>query len=53
MANQKDFIGLESSKLNINDIIEIVISANCGAVSSFIGTTRDNFEDKKVWINKT
>ena len=48
MASTKDFIGLTPTKLNINDIIETVVAPNCGAVSTFIGTTRDNFEQKKV-----
>jgi molybdopterin synthase catalytic subunit len=50
MAGVKDFIALETKELNINDIIEIVISPNCGAVSTFIGTTRDHFHQKQVYI---
>lgn len=50
MAEVKDFVGLESTRLNINDIIQIVVSPNCGAVSNFIGITRDNFERKKVCL---
>lgn len=52
MADVKDFVGLQSSQLNINDIIQIVVSPNCGAVSTFIGMTRDNFEEKKVGLIK-
>lgn len=48
MADTRDFLGLQTSKLDINHLFEIVISPECGAVSSFIGTTRNNFEDKKV-----
>ncbi|CAB0037556.1 unnamed protein product [Trichogramma brassicae] len=48
MDTYQDLVGLESNVLNINDIIQSVTSASCGAVSTFIGTTRDNFEDKKV-----
>ncbi|KAJ8673192.1 hypothetical protein QAD02_004454 [Eretmocerus hayati] len=48
MANKKDFIGFQATKLDVNAIIEIVVSPECGAVSSFIGTTRNNFEKKKV-----
>ena len=45
---EKNFVGLGTNKLNINDLIELVLSPNCGAVSTFIGTTRDNFDQKKV-----
>ncbi|XP_011496470.1 PREDICTED: molybdopterin synthase catalytic subunit [Ceratosolen solmsi marchali] len=48
MADLKNFVALEIEKLNVNDIIEMVASPNCGAISTFIGTTRDNFEEKKV-----
>lgn len=49
MASAKDFVHLQAAKLNISDIFEMVVSPNCGAVSSFIGTTRDSFEQKKVY----
>lgn len=32
----------------MEDISEQVKSSNCGAVSLFVGTTRDNFEGKSV-----
>ncbi|XP_058789966.1 molybdopterin synthase catalytic subunit isoform X2 [Phymastichus coffea] len=48
MANNRDIVHLQFCKLDINNIIESVVSPNCGAISSFIGTTRDNFEQKKV-----
>ncbi|NXF56700.1 MOC2B synthase, partial [Ciccaba nigrolineata] len=44
----KDFIKLKSEKLSIDEVSELVISPCCGAVSLFIGTTRNNFEGKKV-----
>uniref|UniRef100_A0A8B9EEX7 Molybdopterin synthase catalytic subunit n=1 Tax=Anser cygnoides TaxID=8845 RepID=A0A8B9EEX7_ANSCY len=44
----KDFIKLKSEKLSVDEVSELVISPNCGAVSLFIGTTRNNFEGKKV-----
>lgn len=34
--------------LNIKEITEIVSDNSCGAISVFVGTTRDNFEGKKV-----
>ncbi|XP_015120144.1 molybdopterin synthase catalytic subunit [Diachasma alloeum] len=48
MEEQKSIVHLQKEKLNINDIIEAVTSPSCGAISTFIGTTRDNFESKKV-----
>ncbi|NXL66374.1 MOC2B synthase, partial [Chordeiles acutipennis] len=44
----KDFIKLKSEKLSVDEVSELVISPCCGAVSLFIGTTRNNFEGKKV-----
>jgi len=43
-----DLVNLTSDKISIEDVITSVNSPKCGAVSSFIGTTRDNFENKKV-----
>lgn len=48
MEASKDFIKLQREKLNVTDIINLVVFPNCGAVSNFIGITRDNFENKKV-----
>ncbi|KAM6362855.1 molybdopterin synthase catalytic subunit isoform 1-T3 [Pluvialis apricaria] len=44
----KDFIKLKSEKLSVDEVSELVISPYCGAVSLFVGTTRNNFEGKKV-----
>ncbi|XP_010006918.1 PREDICTED: molybdopterin synthase catalytic subunit [Chaetura pelagica] len=44
----KDFIKLKSEKLSVDEVSELVISPSCGAVSLFIGTTRNNFEGKNV-----
>uniref|UniRef100_A0A8C4TPG2 Uncharacterized protein n=1 Tax=Falco tinnunculus TaxID=100819 RepID=A0A8C4TPG2_FALTI len=44
----KDFIQLKSEKLSVDEVSELVISPYSGAVSLFIGTTRNNFEEKKV-----
>lgn len=43
-----DFIGLVDSKLNIEEIVDSVKSPKCGAVSVFMGTTRDNCDGLKV-----
>lgn len=51
-----NFLHLTMDKLDLNAISEAVTHESCGAVSFFVGTTRDNFEDKKacgarVWWN--
>lgn len=45
---EMNFLSLSKEKLSVENISEMVTAASCGAVSIFIGTTRDNFEDKKV-----
>ena len=42
------FCNLTTDKLNVHDISEFVKSPKAGAVVSFEGTTRDNFESKHV-----
>ncbi|XP_029419319.1 molybdopterin synthase catalytic subunit isoform X2 [Nannospalax galili] len=44
----KDIIKFTAEKLSVDEISQLVISPLCGAVSLFIGTTRNNFEGKKV-----
>ncbi|KYN42897.1 Molybdopterin synthase catalytic subunit [Trachymyrmex septentrionalis] len=44
----KNFVKLQQEELNIVEIMELVTFPNCGAISNFIGITRDNFENKKV-----
>ncbi|XP_014347373.1 molybdopterin synthase catalytic subunit [Latimeria chalumnae] len=47
----KEFVKLTYEKLSVDYISELVTSPSCGAVSLFIGTTRNNFEGKKVvWL---
>ncbi|XP_051160771.1 molybdopterin synthase catalytic subunit [Leptopilina boulardi] len=48
MEQSKDIVKLQYAKLNINEIVDLVTSPKCGAISTFIGTTRDNFESKQV-----
>ncbi|KAF7280047.1 hypothetical protein GWI33_006477 [Rhynchophorus ferrugineus] len=45
MANYLQF---KHEKLNVQEITDLVSAASCGAISLFIGTTRDNFEGKSV-----
>ncbi|XP_043255131.1 molybdopterin synthase catalytic subunit [Colletes gigas] len=48
MSAPKDIVRLQQEELNISEIIDLVTSPNCGAVTNFIGITRDNFENKQV-----
>ncbi|CAG5133639.1 unnamed protein product [Candidula unifasciata] len=43
-----DFVDILYEKLSVEDISDMVSSPSCGAVSMFIGTTRDNFDGKQV-----
>lgn len=43
-----DHIKLTHEKLDPTEISELCAHESCGAVSLFLGTTRDNFEDKEV-----
>lgn len=43
-----NILKLTEDKLDVNKITELVTHESCGAVSIFVGTTRDNFEDKQV-----
>lgn len=43
-----NFLKLTNEKLAVEPISDQVVSESCGAISLFIGTTRDNFEDKQV-----
>ncbi|XP_054108230.1 molybdopterin synthase catalytic subunit isoform X2 [Callithrix jacchus] len=44
----KDIINFTAEKLSVDEISKLVISPLCGAISLFVGTTRNNFEGKKV-----
>ncbi|XP_006731730.1 molybdopterin synthase catalytic subunit, partial [Leptonychotes weddellii] len=44
----KEIIKFTTEKLSIDEASQLVISPLCGAVSLFVGTTRNNFEGKKV-----
>lgn len=43
-----DHLKLTMDKLLVDEITDLVTDDKCGAISVFIGTTRDNFEGKKV-----
>ncbi|XP_030625295.1 molybdopterin synthase catalytic subunit [Chanos chanos] len=43
-----DLIKLTHDKLSVDAVSDSVTCPSCGAISLFIGTTRDNFEGKKV-----
>ena len=43
-----DIIKLGEEKLDVNSIYSQVVAHSSGAVTLFVGTTRDNFEGKKV-----
>lgn len=43
-----DHLKLTYDKLSVEEVSDLVIDDQCGAVSIFAGTTRDNFEGKKV-----
>lgn len=45
-----DHLKLTPDKLSVDEITDLVTDDRCGAVSVFIGTTRDNFEGKKVSV---
>lgn len=43
-----NFLQLTEEKLDVNKVSDLVLHESCGAVSIFVGITRDNFEDKQV-----
>lgn len=43
-----DHLHLSHDKLSVEEISGLVTDDSCGAISVFAGTTRDNFEGKKV-----
>ncbi|KAF6357251.1 molybdenum cofactor synthesis 2 [Rhinolophus ferrumequinum] len=44
----KDIIKFTAEKLSVDEVSQLVTSPLCGAISLFVGTTRNNFEGKKV-----
>ncbi|XP_014665196.1 PREDICTED: molybdopterin synthase catalytic subunit-like isoform X2 [Priapulus caudatus] len=43
-----DHIYLTSEKLSVDEITQLVSAPDCGAVSLFVGSTRDSFEGRVV-----
>lgn len=43
-----NFLELTHTKLDLNSVYNLVVHESCGAISFFAGTTRDNFDEKKV-----
>lgn len=43
-----NFIKLDYNKLDVETVTKMVTSSNCGAISVFLGTTRDTFDNKTV-----
>ena len=43
-----DFVEVTPKKLSVDEVTDLVSDERCGAVSMFIGTTRNNFEGKEV-----
>lgn len=43
-----NYLNFTKEKLSVETIHELVSCASCGAISLFIGTTRDNFEGREV-----
>jgi len=48
MEISKNFVKLQREELNVTEIMKLVTFSNCGAISNFVGITRDNFNNKKV-----
>lgn len=44
----RDYMDLVPDRLSIEEISNCVKASECGAISLFIGTTRDNFNGLKV-----
>ncbi|KAI8865827.1 Molybdopterin biosynthesis MoaE [Ramicandelaber brevisporus] len=44
----KDLIHFSHSHLSVDEAVNFVRADNCGAISTFIGTTRDHFDGKAV-----
>lgn len=43
-----DHLKLSQLQLSVEEITDLVKSPSCGAISAFIGTTRDTFEGQEV-----
>ncbi|KAL3287139.1 hypothetical protein HHI36_001618 [Cryptolaemus montrouzieri] len=43
-----NYLKLTKEKLAVEVVSDLVLSSSCGALSIFVGTTRDQFNEKKV-----
>lgn len=43
-----NYLNISEEKLSVEHVSELVSSPECGAISMFLGTTRNNFEGKIV-----
>ena len=43
-----DYIKLTKDKISAEEIANLAADESCGAISLFVGTTRDNFDGKNV-----
>lgn len=48
-----NFLKLTKDKLDLEAIQTLVLDETCGAISIFIGITRDHFENKKVIMTQS
>jgi len=48
LISSKDFVGIQSEILDLQKLCNMVNTPEAGAISTFSGTTRNNFEGKKV-----
>lgn len=48
MENKINHVNITSNVLKVEELTRLVTEASAGAISVFLGTTRDNFEEKKV-----
>ncbi len=48
MSDNKDFVEITCNKLDLDTLVVAVSTPEAGAISTFIGTTRNHFDGKKV-----
>ena len=48
VKNDRIYLKIDCEQLQLNDCISFAQSPSCGAISTFLGTTRDNFDGKVV-----
>ncbi|KAG0237977.1 hypothetical protein BGW42_008077 [Actinomortierella wolfii] len=47
-SNHKNFVSITNDTISLEAVANLVHDPKAGAISTFSGTTRDNFEDKEV-----